>query len=243
MLHPKLKQSAHSGKTWNDTLSDITGGYTIQITNEGHHIVVGPKVVYGDTWIPEASTQPVIKPRMAILHTNAGPRKTPWRALWNYIARKDVVGEFHFDVQMDGIALQAMPLNRRADCNFSANSFKLSGSDTLYGGISFETQDLGYATLNKTPWTTEQLDTIIKILTCICVVYGVKCTQPAAWNDSGIGHHSLFPYQGIGSKAWTNVKGKTCPGTARIRQMDFIRTQVAHNLAKFMNETGWTCGS
>lgn len=242
-VHPKLARKIPDGNTWDNVLKWITAGYSIGVTSEGHHVLVGPKVVYGEVWTPEASTQPQIKPRMCILHTNAGPRKTPWRNLYNHIFRKDVVGEMHFQADMDGTIANLMPLNRRADCNYSANSFRIANDPTLYGAISFETQDEGWPTLNTTPWTVPQLESMIAAITCICVVYGVYCTQPAKWDDSGIGHHSLFPYGGLGSKAWTNVRGKTCPGTARIRQMDYVRARVAKNLADFGQVTGWKCGT
>lgn len=234
--HPKLLNRNGAGTTWEDILKYITRGYSISVDETGNHILSGPNVVYGPTWIPEAFSQPTIKPRMAILHSNAGPHKTPWRSLWDYIRRSDIVLEMHFEVQMDGIIANLQPLNRRADCNYRANSFYLPGDSTRYGAIAFETQDDGYLTLNTTPWTIEQSRSIINALTCLSVCYGIWCTAPASWNDSGIGHHNLFPND------WTNVPGKTCPGAARVRQMDYIRGEVQQNLAGFINATGWTCG-
>lgn len=229
--HPLLHQRNSKGTPWYDILSYITGGYTVT----DRHTINGPHVVYRP--IPESVTQPTIEPRSAILHTNAGLNSAS--SLWAYISRASVTGEPHFQVGYESME-QYMPLNRRADCNYSANLWR-EGLHT-YGAISFETQDNGSATVNSTPWTFRQLDLITNTLTCIGVVYGVACVQPATWDASGIGHHTLFPFQGIGRPAWTNVRGKTCPGAARIAQMDEIRRQVATKLGEFAKHTDWKCG-
>lgn len=231
--HPKLQDRTRANATWSDVLKAITHGYTI----DAQHRLVGPDVVYRP--IPEASTQPYITPRSVILHTNAGSSSAS--SLWSWITRASVSGEPHFQVGFAGIE-QYMPLNRRADCNYSANLWR-NANGTTWGAISFETQDMGAATVNSTPWTARQLDMMISAITCICVVYAVQCVQPATWDASGIGHHSLHPYQGLLRKAWTNVAGKTCPGRARIAQMDYVRRRVTENLADFVRQTGWKCGT
>lgn len=230
-LHPVLQQRTPDGRTWGDILRFITGGYYIDDT----HWLHGPNVVRRP--IPESTTQPTIHPRNAILHTNAANRGSA--SLWSWITQASVTGEPHFQVGYTDLE-QYMPLNRRADCNYSANRWL--GNGRWYGAISFETQDNGAATLDKTPWTLAQLDHMANTLTAICVVYGMMCTQPATWDGSGIGHHTLFPFQGATRKAWTNVRGKTCPGAARIRQMDYVRAAVAERMANFVRETGFKCG-
>jgi hypothetical protein len=230
--HPKLLRKTSTGATWSEVLQHITGGHTVTAS----HLIDGPGFVYRP--IPESTTQPTIKPRNIILHTNAGQKSAA--SLWAWITRASVNGEPHFQIGFN-IAEQYMPMNRRADCNYSANSW-LAGGIT-YGAVSFETQDLGAATVNSTPWTARQLQLIIAAITCICVTYGVHCSAPATWDSSGIGHHSLFPFQGPLRKAWTNVAGKICPGRARIAQMDYIRTKVTENLAEFVRQTGWECGT
>ena len=213
-----------------EILRYITHGYWV----DSKHIVGGPNVIYRP--IPESTTQPLIAPISAILHSNAGPNKTPWASLWAYMNRKDIVGEAHFQVDGvdgDGPLVQIIPLNRRADCNYKANRWAKDGR--YVGAISFESQDRGSATLATTSWSPIQLQHMIGVLTWLCVCYNVWCTQPASWTDSGIGHHSLF-------KEWSSFIGKTCPGAARIRQMDYIRQQVATNLTAFSKDTGWKCG-
>lgn len=232
--HPSLTQ------TEGDTLRWITHDYWI----DNQHLLHGPNVATALVQ-PEASSQPFIKPYSAILHSNAGVSKTPWWNLIAYWRRSDIVGEAH--LQIDGVDLpatvvQAIPFDRRADCNYKANRF--AHFTDWVGAISFETQDRGGSSLATTPWslgdhtvpteTWGQVDSMISALTCLCVCYRVWCTVPAYWNDSGIGHHCLYP-------EWSSYIGKTCPGAARIRQMDYIRTQVANNLAVYGRATGWKC--
>lgn len=232
--HPTLRRTTADGRTWSDILKWITKGYTIS----DDHILDGPNAVYKP--IPESTTQPFIVPHSAILHTNAG--STGANSLWGWISQAKVTGEPHFQVGYELIE-QYMPLNRRADCNYSANRWAatVDGQTVYRGAISFETTDNGSATLDKTPWTMEQLSSMIGALTAICVVYNVSCVEPPYWDASGIGHHTLFPFQGIGYPAWSNVRGKTCPGAARKLQMPWIRQAVANNLAEFGRETGWKC--
>lgn len=225
--HPSLNVNVRPGLTRAQILEYITGGYYIN----KDHLIVSPHVQV-ELVEPEASTQAIIDPHLAILHSNAGPARTPWQNLITYWRRKDITGEAHFQIGTTRTA-QAIPLNRKADCNYKANGFWKDGR--FYGAISFETEDNGYPTLDTTPWTLTQLRDMIGILTCICVVYGMWCTAPAAWNDTGIGHHVLF-------KEWSSYTGKTCPGAARIRQMDYIRQAVADKLAQYGANTGWKCG-
>ena len=229
--HSTLRKTVADGSSWQEILMFITGGYWI---DQSHWLRGG--VARSEPVLPEAVTQPYISPRVAILHTNAGPRKTKWESLISYWRRADVTGEAHFQVHGvngDAAIVQAIPLNRRADCNAKANRWSFNGRS--YGAISFETEDRGYPTLPTTPWSLGQLDAMSGALTSICVVYGMSCTEPATWSSSGIGFHSRF-------QEWSIYKGKTCPGAARIAQMAFIRDKVASNLAAFGAATGWRCG-
>lgn len=210
-----------------DALRWMSGDFYVS----ADHLIISPHVITRLVE-PEASTQPNIAPHSAILHSNAGPSLTGWERLIAYWRRNDISGEAHFQVGFE-TTVQAMPLNRRADCNYRANRFYRSGD--YRGAISFETADRGYPTLPVTPWTVDQLSDIIGILVCLGVVYGVACTAPATWDDSGIGHHVLFP-------EWSSYIGKSCPGAARIRQMDYIRSEVARRLAEYGAATGWRCG-
>ena len=186
------------------------------------HMLIGPNVRH-ELLVPESTTQTEIYPWSVILHSQSGPRKTRWESLRNYMLRRDIAMECHFIVDMDGWITQTMPLNRRADCNFRANHFRVpffGGTQLDVGAISFETQDEGHASLPFTPWTLPQVTAISHAVAAIGHKYGVPYVQPSHWNARGVGHHSLFP-------EWSSFKGKTCPGAARIAQMDYVRTTAA----------------
>jgi hypothetical protein len=223
--HPAIAHQLPNGNYAYNVLRMVTGFYINK-----DHILVGDNVVYAP--IPESTAQRIITPRSAILHSNAGPSATFWESLWKYWWRNDVTGEAHFQIPMKGKAVQVIPFNIRADCNAKANQFVVDG--VTYGAISFETEDNGYETLDKTGWTIDQLGNMIGALVCLSVVYGMFCTPPAKWNDSGIGWHVLHP-------EWSIYKGKTCPGKQRIAQMPWIYQAVADKLAQFGKLTGWKC--
>jgi hypothetical protein len=185
------------------------------------HMLIGPGVRH-ELVMPEAQTQPDIYPWSVILHSQSGPARTPWERLVAFMRRADIGMEAHFLVNMDGTTIQTMPLNKRADCNFRANRWGVPFmGDTLHvGAISFETQDDGHPTLATTPWTPPQTEAIASAVAAIGHKYGVPYTSPIAWNDRGVGFHSQF-------REWSSFTGKTCPGAARIRQMDWIRRRAA----------------
>ncbi len=225
--HPALAGFGVDGTTPKaDILAFLTGGLTI----DAQHQLRGPGVTV--KLLPESSTQSFIAPRSAIMHSNAGRARTSWLSLWKYWARKDISGEGHAQVDFDGMFVQMMPFNRRADCNYKANSWLHFG--TVVGAISFETQDNGAGSLPTTPWSLPQFDKMVAALTCACICYRIRCTAPAGPYDSGIGHHSLF-------REWSSFVGKTCPGAARIRQMDELRRRVAENLGAYYTHAGGTC--
>ena len=209
-----------------DVMRWLTADYYIN----ADHWTVSPKVICDP--IPEAATQAIIKPRSAILHSNAAPALTLPERLIAYWRRSDITGEAHLQIAT-GTTRQAMPFNRKADCNYKANGYWFASR--YVGAVSFETEDKGYPTLDFTPWSLDQLADIVGILANLCVCYGVACTNPTRWDDTGIGHHCQYP-------EWSSYTGKTCPGAARIRQMDYVRQRVAGVLADYSKATGWQCG-
>lgn len=209
-----------------DIIKAATGGYWIDALDVLH----GPNVTYKP--LPEASKQPLIIPRSAIMHSQSGPKRTSWQALWTFLARPDVDHESHTIANLDGSIVQLIPFTRRADCNAKANAWLRNGK--IVGALSCETQDEGAPTLDRTPWPLAQFTSTAGMLAAQAVAYRIACTAPTTWDDTGIGHHSLF-------KQWSIYAGKTCPGAARIRQMDELRRLVASQIATFYQYAGGTC--
>lgn len=224
--HPRLAELVGQ-HTKGDILAINNGGVYV----DSRHVLVGSdRLRYRP--LPEATIAPTIAPRMSILHTQAGSTKATNDQAWNWANRPEVVGEAHFyGPEMDGGAmLQAMPLNRRADSQYKANRFQLpNGDPTWWGAVSFETQDAGSASLNATQWTWDQIGTLCAALTAIHFTYRMRCTPCGWYLDGGISQHNAFPND------WS-LTAHSCPGTARTRQMDGIRHEVAARLAKIYTD-------
>lgn len=230
MLHPKLQGTTLDGSNTKENVAlYLTHGQMV-MDHEGW--IRGPGCIHAP--IPEATTQPIIVPHMGILHSNAAPYYTAAERLIAYWRRNDINGEAHFQNDYGPQITQALPVTRRADCNYKANSFMVDG--VLHGAISFESADDGGSTLERTPWNLNQLESFASVLFLIKVCYPehfwcTPCTNPF---DKGIDYHSKF-------REWSSYTGKTCPGAARIRQMDHIRRDVQLRVAEFQKQCGGTC--
>jgi hypothetical protein len=235
MIHPAFSGLTLDGKnTKENVIRYLTAGMCLEIDEKGNHWIRGGKARITPVY-PETDTQPFIRPWSVVLHSNAAPHYTFWQNLWKFVSRQDINIEPTFQLERDGLLYGFIPTNRRADCNASANYF-INRYGERVGALSFETADEGASTLEKTVWNNDQIDTLIKANTILCLAYKINCTTPAAWDDSGIGHHCQFT-------KWSVYVGKTCPGAARIRQMDFIRAGVANNMAAFFAQCGGSCGT
>lgn len=228
MIHPSFMGNTLSGDNTKENVARYLAGGLI-LNSEGWF--EGPTCNIAPVE-PEASTQAKIKPIGSILHSNAAPRYTKAIALLLYWRRKDVNGEAHFQVDDSGIGTQAIPIFRKADCNAKGNFFYKNGQPRGY--ISYETSDFGGATLSTTPWSLGQLEFMIATNFLMCAAEGTACSQCPTPYSSGIDYHSKFP-------EWSIYKGKTCPGAARIRQMDYVRTEVAKRLAEYFSQCGGSC--
>ena len=193
----------------------------------------------GGKWdpLPENATQPKIRPTQIILHTavdSPGPTR-----LRSYFAREDVGLESHFWVTLDGIVIQMMNTEVRADANRKANR-RPDGT----GAISIETEDEGDPI--GVPWTAAQLDSLEAIIRWAAHVHSIPLTVCSSPDAPGLGYHSLFG----APSAWTPSAGKTCPGATRIRQFyeillprlepvmsDTMPTQGAADLAAALYRT------
>lgn len=172
--------------------------------------------------LPEASTQAVIRPYSAILHTNAGPHHTRWQSLVAYMRRTDITIESHFQVpkgseEGNAAIVQLMPVTRRADCNAKANQWWVGNEPR--GAVSFETADDGYTSSALGYYDLGQLHAIVQTCAALSVKYGIPAMIPGTWDGRGIGWHSLH-------KEWSIYQGKTCPGPQKISQHAWIVGEV-----------------
>lgn len=159
--------------------------------------------------LPENATQPGITPTQLILHTEASGGKASNQASWNYWARTDIVAEAHFLLDMDGDMWQAMDTVRRADNNVKSN----------VRAISIETQDLGGATVDVTPWTEAQLEQLAGLAAWCHLRYGIPLTPCPAFDEPGMSPHNAFPAQ------WS-TSAHSCPGRIRTTQIAEIRSRA-----------------
>jgi hypothetical protein len=144
--------------------------------------------------IPPGDSDPRIKPRVAILHVDAGNAES----LYEYFRDRSGGIESHFHVQADGGLEQYRDIYWQADANNLANDF----------AVSIETQGWGAG-----EWTDAQLDTIKRLLLWLRDEAGIPIAECPKWDGAGIGYHTQFGAPG----AWTPV-AKSCPGPDRIKQ-------------------------
>ena len=167
--------------------------------------------------LPENSTQPPIRATQLILHTAVdAPGPTD---LYRYFARADVSLEAHFWVPYVGQLEQHIDTDRSADANYKANR-RADGT----GAISVETEDDGSPA--QRPWTEKQLRDLVAVGVWACRTHGIPARRCRSHTDPGIGYHSMWG----APSPWTNAAGKTCPGPARIAQVDQVIARVAAQL-------------
>jgi hypothetical protein len=148
--------------------------------------------------IPPGSNDPRIKPRVAILHVDAGNN----RDLHDYFAYRSGGIESHFQIALDGTVFQYRDTEWEADANHKANPF----------AVSIETQGLA-----EGEWTPAQLVAIRDLLRWLRKVHKIPLRKCPKWDGKGVGYHIQFGAPG----AWT-PSAKSCPGPQRIQQFDHV---------------------
>ena len=147
--------------------------------------------------IPETHTQGRIRPRAVIVHSTAGRG-----SLYGWWLNPDSDGlESHFWVSLAGVVEQYVDTAVRADANGAANGF----------AVSIETESSPAATER---WTDAQARAIVDLIVWCCRTHGIPPRVMTSSTGSGLGWHVMFGAPG----PWTKVRGKTCPGPARIPQ-------------------------
>lgn len=160
-------------------------------------------------------------PRLVIFHTNAGQTSAGGVQLKRYIesqlANGNPVTQPHHQVDLSGVIWQFLDYERKGVASFRAEGFC----------ISVETQDYGSreSSIDSQRWSDAQCESLAQICAYAHRAFGVPLWQADAWDGSGIGWHSMW---GINTllhpqrNPWTTQRGKTCPGAARIAQVDSI---------------------
>lgn len=147
--------------------------------------------------LAENATQAAITPRAIIAHSAGGMGElSGW---WNNPASRGL--ESHFWISYGGRIVQYIDTEVRADANGAANSF----------AISIETESTTHAT---EAWPPRQADALVRLMDWLCTTHAIPREVMATPTSSGLGWHVMFGAPG----PWTSVKGKVCPGPARIEQ-------------------------
>lgn len=148
--------------------------------------------------IPAGSNDPAIKPRVAILHVDAGNNPS----LYEFFRDRSGGIESHFHVRQDGVIEQYRSIFRQADANHLGNDF----------AVSIETQGYGDG-----EWNAAQLESIKRLLLWLNDVAGIPLVKCPKWDGAGVGYHVQFGAPGY----WTPV-AKSCPGPKRIAQFNGV---------------------
>lgn len=146
--------------------------------------------------IAPGASDPRIKARMGILHVDAGNAES----LYNWFDGPSGGVESHGHIRSGGVLEQYRDTGWEADANYLANPFALS----------FESQGFGIG-----EWSDLQLDTIKRVIRWCHRNHDIPMQVAKVWNGEGWGYHTMFPQ-------WSNVSGKTCPGTQRKQQFHDI---------------------
>lgn len=161
--------------------------------------------------IPATHRQPRIRPRAAVAHSAAG--RGSLHGWWLNPAARGL--ESHFWVSFAGLVEQYVDTDIRADAQGAANGF----------AVSFETESSVQATER---WAVAQAVAIVKLLVWLCRTHGIPARIMVSPTGTGLSWHVQWGAPG----PWTKVRGKTCPGPARIAQYQReIVPQVARLLA------------
>ncbi len=158
--------------------------------------------------LPDWDREPIIRPRMLIVHTMVGYLQ----GTEDRFRRPDINVESHFGIGgpwdgpgRDGEIRQWQDTNRQADAQWDANPF----------AISVETSDGGDP---DRPWSPRQLGALAGLMLMAHRLDGIPARFVTTWNDpvGGFGWHRQFPQ-------W-NQSNHSCPGDVRLSQ--FINVVV-----------------
>lgn len=167
--------------------------------------------------LPQATTQAEIIPWLIINHTQASGGQVSLASAWSYDTRRTDGIEAHLLCSMEGEVWQTMPFTVVAHTSYKANRFYVDGVGYV-GQISVESQDLGGASVNQTPWTPAQFETLCQAWAAVCVTYGIPVQDVTSPFGRGVAQHNRWA-------DWSK-SAHSCPGTARTAQMPQMRARI-----------------
>lgn len=156
--------------------------------------------------IPPGPNDPKIKPRVLILHVDAGNAAS----LYHWFNGPSGGVESHFHIPKVGQVEQYRDTDYEADANTEANPF----------AISVETQGYEFGV-----WNDHQLAEIKALILWANRVHGIPLKVVDRWDGSGIGFHTQFPGR------W-DKRGASCPGPDRKRQFHEVIVPWLAEVAK-----------
>ena len=156
--------------------------------------------------IPPGPNDPKIKPRVLILHVDAGNAAS----LYHWFNGPSGGIESHFHVPKVEPVEQYRDTDYEADANTEANPF----------AISVETQGYEFGV-----WNDHQLAEIKALILWANRVHGIPLKVVDRWDGSGIGYHTQFPGR------W-DKRGASCPGPDRKRQFHEVIAPWLAEVAK-----------
>lgn len=156
--------------------------------------------------LPENRTEPFIKATQFFFHSIVGSAEGAYGYFLNYtnleshfISKKTKVNNYTGLYQLIDTA-------RQADAQYRAN----------IRGISVETEDNGRP--DSDPLNKRQVEDLIDLGRWAAKTHSIPKRVAPRWDAPGFGWHAMF---GAPSQL-TPVRGKTCPGKIRIRQLKNI---------------------
>lgn len=115
---------------------------------------------------------------------------------------KGIESTFYIPKTDDDDKEQYRDTTREADANFRANSW-IGTDGKRHGFLSVETMGLASG-----KWTKYQLDELKHLTLVTAKEHDYPLKPVESFHGKGVGFHTQFP-------EWSNVVGKTCPGSER----------------------------
>lgn len=171
-------------------------------------------------------SRPIIRPRVAIVHTNAAEQEGSSQSQINWGNAAPANTKPHYAINQP-TPMKLVPTNRRAIANSTEDWYEKEEdqTDASFWTIAIESADSGtkndpqvsdFLTVSKHgPVPVPHAELVARILAYESIVWGFPLAPPAEWDGTGVAAHTHpFPHP-----AYTIQEGKTCPGPKKIRTL------------------------